>query len=173
LVANLDTVAGTIASRDQEIRSVLDNLLQIAQTFSANTGILDSAVTNLSDYSDNLQYILGRNRNQIDDLITNLRTITDLVRTKLPTLDSTLGGLDQAAQRLFNASRYGDWLNQTIPCGAFGYTGTIGSGQPTAVAPNCGPTQGANSVGPARPAPITTAAGLQHLVLGAIDGGGK
>jgi hypothetical protein len=42
-------------------------------------------------------------------------------------LDSTLGGLDTAAKTLFNASRYGEWLNQVIPCGALlnGPTGPV------------------------------------------------
>lgn len=169
LITNLDTVAGTIASRDQEIRTVLDNLLQIAQTFSENTAVLDDAVTNLTDYSGNLDYLLSRNRSQIDALLTNLRTITDLVHAKLPALDGTLGGLDQAGQRLFNASRYGDWLNQTIPCGAVGYTGTIGHGAPAAVAPNCGPTNGANAVRPLRPTTAQDATdAVRRLMLGGL-----
>ena len=44
--------------------------------------------------------------------------LLDEVKLKLPVLDSTLGGLDTAAKTLFNSSRYGEWLNQTIPCGA-------------------------------------------------------
>ena len=37
---------------------------------------------------------------------------------KLPVVDSILGGLDEAAKRLFTSSRFGEWLNQVIPCGA-------------------------------------------------------
>jgi phospholipid/cholesterol/gamma-HCH transport system substrate-binding protein len=170
LITNLDTVAGTITDRDREIRTVLDNLVLISQTFSDNTKILDEAVTNLGDYSGNLEYLLSRNHAQINDLLTNLRTLTDLVHAKLPQLDSALGGLDQAAQRLFNASRYGDWLNQTIPCGAAGYTGTIGSGKPLAVVPNCAPTAGANSVGPARPQGAAAVTGLLSAALAPAGG---
>jgi phospholipid/cholesterol/gamma-HCH transport system substrate-binding protein len=142
LVENLDVVAGTIASRDRQIRAVLDNLLEIARTFSANTATLDQAVTTLGDYSDNLNYLLGRNRTQITNLIANLRAVTDVVKAKQPQLDSLLGGLGDGTLRLFNASRYGDWLNQTIPCGAFGYTADH---KPQLVAPpTCGPTAGAN-----------------------------
>lgn len=121
LVQNLDTVAGTIASRDQQIRSVLDNLLALASTFSDNTAVLDQAVTELGDFSDNLQFVLSRNRSEIERLIANLRAVTDVVGAKLPVVESAVGGLDDAALRLFNASRYGEWLNQTIPCGGFFY----------------------------------------------------
>ncbi|MBV9285813.1 MAG: hypothetical protein JO176_14420, partial [Acidimicrobiia bacterium] len=71
--------------------------------------------------------LLANNQTQIDHIIANLNTITDEVRVKLPVVDSILGGLDTAAKTLFNASRYGEWLNQVIPCGALlnGPTGPV------------------------------------------------
>jgi phospholipid/cholesterol/gamma-HCH transport system substrate-binding protein len=118
LVDNVNTVAGAINDRDAQIRTVLDNLVLISQTFSQNTGTLNSAVTELGDFSDNFGSLLANNQTQIDRIIGNLNTILDEVKLKLPVLDSTLGGLDTAAKTLFNASRYGEWLNQVIPCGA-------------------------------------------------------
>ena len=127
LVENVNTVAGAINDRDAQIRTVLDNLVLIAQTFSQNTGTLNSAVTELSDFSDNFGSLLANNQTQIDGIISNLNTILDEVKLKLPVLGSTLGGLDTAAKTLFNASRYGEWLNQVIPCGALlnGPTGPV------------------------------------------------
>jgi virulence factor Mce-like protein len=121
MIENLDAVAGTITERDQQIRILLDNLVAISGTFSDNTAVLDRAVTTLTDFSDNLAFLLGRNRTEIDRIVAGLQTLSAEVERKLPTLDTTLGGLDEAARRLFNASRYGEWLNQTIPCGGFFY----------------------------------------------------
>lgn len=121
LIENLDTVAGTITTRDQQIKTVLDNLLAVVDTFSDNTAVLDQAVTSLSDFSDNLAFLLTRNRTQIDNIVTGLRGISAEVGEKLPTLDSTLANLDEGASRLFAAGRYGEWLNQAIPCGGFFY----------------------------------------------------
>src|SRR5436305_14821187 len=118
LIDNVDTVAGAINDRDAQIRAVLDNLVQISQTFSQNTDVLNTAVTELGDFSDNFGALLANNRTQIDRLIANLNAIVAEVKVKLPVLDSTLGGLDTAAKTLFSASRYGQWLNQVIPCGA-------------------------------------------------------
>jgi virulence factor Mce-like protein len=118
LIDNVNVVAGAINDRDAQIRTVLDNLVLISQTFSQNTDVLNTAVTQLSDFSDNFGSLLANNSAQIDRIIANLNTILDEVRLKLPVLDSTLGGLDTAAKTLFNASRYGEWLNQVIPCGA-------------------------------------------------------
>jgi phospholipid/cholesterol/gamma-HCH transport system substrate-binding protein len=118
LVDNVNTVAGAINDRDAQIRTVLDNLVLISQTFSQNTDVLNTAVTELGDFSDNFGSLLANNQTQIDHIIANLNAVLDEVKVKLPVLDSTLGGLDTAAKTLFNASRYGEWLNQVIPCGA-------------------------------------------------------
>lgn len=118
LIDNVNTVAGAINDRDAQIRTVLDNLVAISQTFSQNTNVLNNAVTELGDFSDNFGSLLANNASQIDRIITNLNTVTDEVRVKLPVVDSILGGLDTAAKTLFQASRYGEWLNQVIPCGA-------------------------------------------------------
>jgi phospholipid/cholesterol/gamma-HCH transport system substrate-binding protein len=127
LIDNVNTVAGAINDRDAQIRTVLDNLVLISQTFSQNTDVLNTAVTNLGDFSDNFGTLLANNSVQLDRIIANLNTIIDEVKVKLPVLDSTLGGLDTAAKTLFNASRYGEWLNQVIPCGALlnGPTGPV------------------------------------------------
>jgi phospholipid/cholesterol/gamma-HCH transport system substrate-binding protein len=118
LVDNVNTVAGAINDRDAQIRTVLDNLVLISQTFSQNTDVLNTAVTQLGDFSDNFGALLANNRVQIDNIIGNLNTLVGEVKVKLPVVDSVLGGLDEAAKRLFAASRYGEWLNQVIPCGA-------------------------------------------------------
>src|SRR4051794_18688101 len=118
LIDNVNTVAGAINDRDAQIRTVLDNLVLISQTFSQNTDVLNTAVTELGDFSDNFGSLLANNKTQIDRIIGNLNTVLDEVKLKLPVLDSVLGGLDTAAKSLVNSSRYGEWLNQTIPCGA-------------------------------------------------------
>ena len=125
LVENLNTVSGAITDRDAQIRTVLDNLLELAKTFSANTNVLDSAVTDLGDFSDRFGSLLANNRVQLDHIVDNLAVLVGEVRTKLPVIDHAVGGLDEAAKRLFTSSRYGEWLNQVIPCGAIGNNPTL------------------------------------------------
>ena len=120
IVENLDTVTATIAARDREIRTILDNLVAIATAFNENTDVLDTAVTELKTFSDNFGGLLENNRAQIDRTLSNLAKIVDLVRTKLPSLDTTVMNLDDAARRLFTASRIGEFLNQDIYCGTIG-----------------------------------------------------
>jgi phospholipid/cholesterol/gamma-HCH transport system substrate-binding protein len=121
LIQNLDTVAGTITSRDAQIRTVLDNLLALATTFRDNLAVLDGAITDLGDVSDDLGRLLRDNRNEIDRIVTNLTTLVELVGTKLPTLDRTVAGLDEASRALFRSASYGEFLNQEILCARVGF----------------------------------------------------
>jgi virulence factor Mce-like protein len=118
LIDNVNTVASAINDRDAQIRTVLDNLVLISQTFSQNTDVLDNAVTELGDFSTNFGTLLANNQAQVDRIVGNLNAIIAEVRVKLPALDSVLGGLDAAAKSLTLSSRYGDWLNNNIYCGA-------------------------------------------------------
>ena len=122
LVENLDTVAGTIDARDREIRVILDNLLAVSTTFSANTGVLNEAVTQLDRFSRDFGAVLENNRGHIDNLINNLATVVGVVREKLPVLDDTVANLDELSAALFRVSSQGEWLNQSIYCGAIGRT---------------------------------------------------
>src|SRR5207237_160014 len=114
LIDNVNGVAGAINDRDAQIRTVLDNLVLISRTFSQNTDVLNTAVTELGDFSDNFGALLADNQSQIDHIVANLNAIVAEVKVKLPTLDSVLGGLDEAAKRLIESSRYGDWLNNNV-----------------------------------------------------------
>src|SRR4051812_32539648 len=106
LVENVNTVAGAINDRDAQIRLVLDNLVLISQTFSQNTDVLNTAVTELGDFSTSFGGLLANNKAEIDRMVASLNAIIGEVKVKLPVLDSILGGLDEAARRLAN-NRYG------------------------------------------------------------------
>lgn len=143
-IVNLDTVVETINSRDRQIQTVLENLITLANTFGENTDVLDRAVFDLDRFGENLTYILGRNRSELDGLLTDLSTITDAVREKLPTIDILLGNLYEGSKRLFTSSRYGDWLNQMIPCGRMGYPAQDSMSN----CPEVGHFEGAPHIGP-------------------------
>jgi len=130
LVENVNTVVGALDDRDAQIRTVLDNLVQISKTFSSNTKVLSQAVTELGDFSDNLGSLLSENRSHIDNIVGNLKALVDEVKVKLPVLDSALGGLDEALKRMDTASRYGEWLNNVVPCGAIGDPAVLVSNGP-------------------------------------------
>jgi phospholipid/cholesterol/gamma-HCH transport system substrate-binding protein len=163
MIENLDTVAGAVTSREQQIKVVLDNLVTLAQTFSRNTDVLDRTVDELGDFTDNLGFLLSRNRTQIESILSGLRVLTDEIDNKLPTLDSALTDLDETAKRLFNASRHGEWLNQVIPCGGFTYPDRIDAQYPQGT---CDTHQERQVPRPASTATPTSGAGAVSDLLG-------
>jgi phospholipid/cholesterol/gamma-HCH transport system substrate-binding protein len=124
LLDNLATVSDTIVDRDAQIRQTLDNLVALATTFSENTAVVDQAITSLGSISQDLAALLRNNRGQVDSIIANLVVVVKTVQAKLPQLNDVLANLDKATAALFRSGRYGEWLNQALPCGRL----TIGPG---------------------------------------------
>jgi phospholipid/cholesterol/gamma-HCH transport system substrate-binding protein len=169
LVDNANTVAGAINDREAQIRVALDNLVLITQTFSQNTDVLNSAVTELGDYTDNFGALLANNRVEIDRIVTNLNSVTDEVRVKLPVVDSILQELDEAAKRLA-LNRYGEWLNNNVLCGALFNPPQIMSNDPCIS--GTGSLQNAQPPPPSLQAQRETsgAAAVNQLLAGALPG---
>jgi phospholipid/cholesterol/gamma-HCH transport system substrate-binding protein len=116
LVTNLDQVTGTIASRDEQIATMLDNLVLISSAFSENTATLDTAISELGAFSEDLGFILDGNRAEIDRLLTNLADVTDVVGSRLEALDVALANIDDAARQIFRSGNKGEFLTQDILC---------------------------------------------------------
>jgi len=128
LVTNLDAVLGAITDRDREIRTVLDNLTALATTFNEHTDVLVAAGSDLNDFTNKLADLIAGNRPGLDQTITNLDSIVQVVGNRLRELESAVTNLDDTGLSLYNASRFGEWLNQVIPCGAVTPTPGVNQG---------------------------------------------
>jgi phospholipid/cholesterol/gamma-HCH transport system substrate-binding protein len=131
LVTNLDAVTGAITDRDREIRTVLDNLTTLATTFNEHTDVLVAAGHDLDDFTNKLADLIAGNRPGIDQTITNVDSIVQVIANRLRELESAVTNLDDASLSLYNASRFGEWLNQVIPCGAVTPTPGVNQGLDT------------------------------------------
>jgi phospholipid/cholesterol/gamma-HCH transport system substrate-binding protein len=116
LVEDLDRVAGTINDRDAQIRTILDNLVAISATFSANTDVVDAAITDVGSVSQDAGTILATNRDQIDGSLGSLLQVLDVVEANLDHVDTAVSSLDEASEAIFRSGRYGEWLNQSVLC---------------------------------------------------------
>lgn len=162
LIEDLGELAAAVNSRDAQIRTVLDNLVTISQTFSESTEVLDRAVTELGDVSKNLGPLLQANRAHIDRILENVAVLVQVVQSKLPEIETAVTNLDDVALRLFRVSRYGEWLQQVIPCGKIG--------NPVVVATDCDPEQSGSSTGDVTPvsAAADDVSGGSAAVLGQL-----
>ena len=164
LIENSATVTEAINARDQQIRTILDNLVEVATTFNEHTDVLEGATVELGRFSNSFGTLLADNRGQLDNTIANLDKLVAVVREKLPTLDHTLGALDEGLYAMFRSSMYGEWLNQTIPCGAIGANKEFHVNEPCVT----GAEEGQLSASVA----TNGAVGLEAL-FGSLSGGGR
>ena len=174
MVTNLDTVASVIATRDEQLRSILEDLVAISTTFSEHAGVVDRAVTDVGTLSNRLAPLLAGNRAQLDSILANLTLLVRVVADKLPTLDSTVANLDEAAAAIFRSASYGEWLNQEILCARVGYPAA------SSVATECtveSAKPGTSSTAGPRPLdrPAMTTSGseaIRDLLVGTVRRGG-
>jgi phospholipid/cholesterol/gamma-HCH transport system substrate-binding protein len=156
LVEDLDRVAQTVNDRDAQIRTVLDNLVAISATFSANTDVVDAAITDLGSVSQDAGQLLAENRDEIDGSLGSLLSILDTVEANLGDVDTALATLDDATEAIYRSGRYGEWLNQSILCATITAPPADGSCAAPVVPglPGGGAPTGGTAV-PATPVPAT------------------
>jgi len=116
LVENLAELTDAVASRDRQLRTILDNTTALAETFNEHTDVVEATVDDLGRYSELLGRLIADNRPGIDRIIVRLNDVVNVVGGRLETFDSTVAGLDDLGLSLYNAARYGEWLNQWIAC---------------------------------------------------------
>ena len=106
-----------------------------------------------------------------------------MVGPKLGALDSALKGIDTAAIKVFSSSRLGEWLNQSILCGAMGPpsggqscsspivksdNAPASTGAPAAAqAPVGGTPPSSADIGSRAPSPVAGSNTLEQLLMGA------
>lgn len=116
LIENLEVVARTVADRDTQIETMLDNLAALSRTFSDNTALLETALVEIGAFNRDLSSVLEANRDEIDGILASLDTTLATVADELGPLEVALDRLDETAAATFNASRHGEFLNQTVLC---------------------------------------------------------
>ncbi|MBI2170179.1 MAG: MCE family protein [Actinobacteria bacterium] len=167
MVENLAELTDALATRDTQLRTILDNVTELATTFNENSAVLESTVVDLGAFSDALGRLISENRPGIDRIITRVADVVGVVDEKLTTLENTVAGLDELGSALFRASRYGEWLNQFIPCMVIDVDGPSGPIPPVNNTSAC-TSQGASSGQAASAPPSEVATILGELV----DAGG-
>lgn len=116
LIGNLSGVAADIASHDDELRSIIDSLDKIVTTLGNRSGDLADAIDNLGVASAGTARILAENRPGLDNMITQLRAILDVVAQRKSELDVALQTLPSTTYALNRATTYGKWVNLNGVC---------------------------------------------------------
>ena len=166
MIENLATLTDAVASRDLQLRQILDDVTTLAATFNEHRDVVESTVVDLGAFSDALGRLIAENRPGIDRILTRVADVVGVVGEKLGPLEDAVAGLDTLSLSLYNASRYGEWLNQFIPCMTIDVDGPEGPIPPLETSTACtSHTASASST----PVPGNDVA---VLVSGLLGGGG-
>ena len=118
LVGDVSTLTGVLADRDREIRTILDNLTTLASTFNANSALLAATATDAGAFTTRAGALLSQNEAGLGRTLGTVSQVVGVLDKRLPSLDQIVANLGPMALSLYRAGRYGEWLNQVIPCGA-------------------------------------------------------
>ncbi|MEO3788348.1 MlaD family protein [Actinocorallia sp. B10E7] len=116
LLEDYTTVTGVIARRDQQIRQMTDNLVELSDAFVRNRELLDKSLVELSKTFQTSDKVIGRNGDQLEKVIAALAIITAGVDGNLDGVKKTLDLAGPKLQRLFSMLNAGDYAKGGVAC---------------------------------------------------------
>lgn len=116
LMTDYGTISETIARRDQQIKTVIDDLVAVSKAFAGNSDVLDRALVQLSGLTDGLGAALGGKADEIGRIIDNLAVLGNLTADHIREIEATLAGFPDAAKALFSILSAGEFARINLPC---------------------------------------------------------
>ena len=116
LLADYDTITTAVASRDSQIGQMVDNLVAISETFAGNDELLDEALVQLGQLSTGLDGILDRSAGDLGLSLDHLAVLTGTAAGHVEQLESALVGLPALFQQLLTTIDRGEWLRVSVLC---------------------------------------------------------
>lgn len=124
LVDNLSTVTSAVSDQRVQLQDLLANFASLADTLAGDSGQLDRVLVNLNAATGRLATLVKTNRASLARDLDSLATVLELVRKHQADLVQILGHLDDVQRATLKAMSYGEWVNLYIP--AFCLAGTTG-----------------------------------------------
>jgi phospholipid/cholesterol/gamma-HCH transport system substrate-binding protein len=117
LITDYKTITGTLATRDKQIQTMVDNVVLLSQAFFNNTQLVDNSLVQLSGLSSGLNTLLTRSGSQLKGAVDNLSVVVNvLLRERIADLAQALHDLPPALQALFSISSQGHYIAVTGIC---------------------------------------------------------
>lgn len=110
VIDSLDQVLTAIASRSGDISSLVSNLQTVAQALSSKNALLDDVVDNLSQVAGDLSNLIGTNRSSLDTTIDGLQTAAQTIAAHQQQLAQTLATAGSGLAPYTEISSYGQWF---------------------------------------------------------------
>jgi ABC-type transporter Mla subunit MlaD len=105
----MSQVLSTLASRNGDINTLIDNLSQASQVLAANNDNLDTAISDFGQLASQLSNLFSTNRGNLDATINSLQNITDVLSQHHSDLLQGLSTLSNVAA-FANVTRNGQYF---------------------------------------------------------------
>ncbi|MFD0854882.1 MCE family protein, partial [Actinomadura adrarensis] len=137
LVANIDHLSSTIASRrntlqqalrdfaavsevlgrrDRQIKQMTDNLVTLSNAYVDNRKLLDQAMAHLAAMMRTTDGVLAGNAEELEEVVRRLSTVMGGTNRNLDRVDSLLKGTAPKMSRLFDLVNEGQYFVGAAPC---------------------------------------------------------
>ena len=110
VVDNLQKVLAALAARNSDLAAVADHLASATQQLAARNDVLDNVVTNFAEVNRQLTQVVGGNRANLDQTITNLQAIANVLAQHHTDLERGLATASQGLEPYTLISAYGQWF---------------------------------------------------------------
>ncbi|MGI8329219.1 MCE family protein [Actinomadura scrupuli] len=152
MLADYSTVTALIARRDKQIGQSVDNLVELSGAFTRNRALIDDTLVQLSLLARTSNDVLGKNSDQLGQVLARLAVLTGGVRRNTAVLAQVLREAGPKLQHIFAAVDNGRFIDVAVPC-------------VTLVAPPCPyPTRLPGSLEGS--GPVTSGSALRRLMIG-------
>jgi phospholipid/cholesterol/gamma-HCH transport system substrate-binding protein len=112
VIDNLNTVLETINARSDQLGNLIVTLRQLTSGLAADREPLGQAVQAMSELTNSTADLLQVGRAPLKDSIAQLGRLSDNLADEGPTLDRLLRTLPGKASTIARISSYGSWMNQ-------------------------------------------------------------
>jgi phospholipid/cholesterol/gamma-HCH transport system substrate-binding protein len=116
LLTDYTTITGEVSKRDLQIQVMVENLATLSTTFAQNGQVLDDALVQLPKLTTGLQTVLGTRGEELGRIVDNLSVVTGTLHEHLGEFETSLVDFPKALEELFYATAQGQFAGVNVVC---------------------------------------------------------
>jgi phospholipid/cholesterol/gamma-HCH transport system substrate-binding protein len=110
IITNLEQVMQALAARNSDLSAVADHLASASGQLAARNDVLDNVINNFGQVNKDLNDLISGNRSNLDQTITNLQAIANVLAQHHSDLNKGLATLSAGLAPYTLISAYGQWF---------------------------------------------------------------
>ncbi|WP_157963862.1 MCE family protein [Actinocorallia populi] len=116
MLESYTTVTGVISRRDDQIRQMTDNLVEMSDAFVRNRKLIDSSLVELGRMFHTSDELLAGNSEQLRQVIAGLAVVAEGVDENTKSINNVLDLAGPKLQRLFAVFDEGEYAKGAVAC---------------------------------------------------------